>query len=212
MSAGPPLLDARIDETPLERAAVEVAVAHLFETDRPLRGAAGRADWRLCGQLSALVAAGHLTGRRRDALLVPTRGRLQAPRLLLLGLGRPEQFGPEALRAAGEEAVERLLALRVRSAALALPGAWVGALPVRAAIESFTRGGLEALGRVGGRLRLELLVPEGGGVRAARGLDATEAAARGAGVVLRVAAASAGPASPPSRRPAAPVSPGERRP
>ena len=39
---------------------------------RPLRGAAGLLDWRMCGRLSALVAAGKVTGAEGEQTLFPT--------------------------------------------------------------------------------------------------------------------------------------------
>ena len=37
---------------PIERIRADVAVVPLFAGERPLRAAAGRVDWRLCGRLS----------------------------------------------------------------------------------------------------------------------------------------------------------------
>lgn len=161
-----------LETEPIERVEAEVAVASFFESDRPLRGAAGRCDWRLCGMLSGLVAEGRLSGARGDALLVPTFRRLRAPRLLLLGLGAADRFGAPELVAAVSGAVGRLLDLGARSAALAIPGDWIGAVPVRPATEAAARGALEELTRRGASLCLRLLVPPGGGSRALRGLEA----------------------------------------
>lgn len=187
-AASPPTLYAAIEATPFERARGEVAVASFFASDRPLRGAAGRADWRLCGRLSALIVQGRLTGAAGDALLMPTARRLGAPRLLLLGLGSPQGFGPDQVSAAGAAAAERLLDLRVADAALSLPGEWIGALPARPAAEALLRGVLAALGRRGGSLSLRLLVGPAAEARAARALAAAEMVARSEGVQLRPAA------------------------
>ena len=72
-------LSVELTRGPIERTRVEVAIVTFFEDDRPLRGSAGRADWRLCGQLSRLVSEGRIQGRRGEAVLVPTRGGMQAP-------------------------------------------------------------------------------------------------------------------------------------
>ncbi len=50
----------------------------LFEEDRPPRGLAGLADWRLCGRVSRLIASGNVTGRFREAVLFPGYARLPA--------------------------------------------------------------------------------------------------------------------------------------
>ena len=42
-------------------------VLPVFKDDRPLRGAAGLADWRLCGRLSRLVKSNKATAEAGDA-------------------------------------------------------------------------------------------------------------------------------------------------
>src|SRR5215468_4661081 len=59
---------------PIERVRADVAVVALFAGERPLRAAAGRVDWRLCGRLSHLFAAGRLSGAigaRRAVIALP---------------------------------------------------------------------------------------------------------------------------------------------
>jgi len=77
---------------PLERVESEIVVAGFFSDERPLRGGAGRADWRLCGGLSRRILAGDLSGLRGEALLMGCGRALRAPRLLLLGLGERSRF------------------------------------------------------------------------------------------------------------------------
>jgi leucyl aminopeptidase len=153
VSAG---LRLEVEGGALDRARAEVAVVTLFEGERPLRGGAGRADWRLCGLLADLVAAGRLQGRAGEAALLPTSRRLAAPRLLVLGLGAPRRFEAEPARRLAEDAVARLLALGAGSAVLAPPD--VGE---RAAWGPLARALAEGAGRaIGeGSLRLALLVP-----------------------------------------------------
>ena len=74
MSAG---LVIELDTGPIERARVDLVIVGFATTDRPLRGAAGQADWRLCGRLSKLIAAGR-RGSRREAVLLPGGGGLRA--------------------------------------------------------------------------------------------------------------------------------------
>ena len=82
-----------VDHVALERAPADLAVVPLFEQERPLRGGAGRADWRLCGKLSALIAAQRLTGASGEAALLASFGGLRAPLLLVLGAGPRAAIG-----------------------------------------------------------------------------------------------------------------------
>jgi len=102
----------------------EVLCLPVFADERPLRGAAGLIDWRLCGRLSTLLVEGALTGDLGEALLMPPPGqRLALERLLLLGAGRRVGLDEARCRALMDEVVRRVRALRVRTAALALPPA-----------------------------------------------------------------------------------------
>jgi hypothetical protein len=67
------------------------------------------------------VGASRLAGEWGEAALVLTQARLQAPRLLLLGLGPQARFGPDAHREAARAALERIVALGAGVAAIDLP-------------------------------------------------------------------------------------------
>lgn len=65
---------------------VDTFVLCLTPSMRPLPGAAGFCDWRLCGTLSQLIKRGILTGAVDEKVLMPA-DRIGIPRLLVLGLG-----------------------------------------------------------------------------------------------------------------------------
>lgn len=201
----------------VERVAAEAVVAFCFDDDRPLRGPAGRADWRLCGDLSRFVAS-HETSAvlARGALLLPTDGKLRAPRLLLIGLGPAAEFNPDACAHAIRDAVGRLLELRVWSAALGPPGAWLDRLPVGIGAQACLRGAVAALADAGGNggpvrsLQLRLVTsPEHVG-RFLRGLEAAREAMADRGVEITlpdregVPTVSRPPAGRPVRGPSGP--------
>ncbi len=164
-------LAVAVETGPIEKAAVELVVATFFENDRPLRGEAGRVDWRLCGMLSDLLARGALRGSGGEAALIPTFGRLRAPRVLVLGLGSATGFGALEVKSMARAAVQRCAGLRVRSIALALPGHWTGLLPVGPCAAAVLRGTVAGLQETGAALRMRLVVPEGSAARALGGLE-----------------------------------------
>ncbi|MDB4983789.1 MAG: putative leucyl aminopeptidase, partial [Myxococcales bacterium] len=67
---------------------------------RPLRGAAGLLDWRMCGRLSAMLASGKVTGRHGEQTLFPSAERLPWRLVLALG-GGPRRDFSDARFAAG---------------------------------------------------------------------------------------------------------------
>jgi hypothetical protein len=152
-------LTVELDPGPVERTCADVVVVFFFDSDRPLRGGAGRADWRLCGQLSRLILSGKLTGAPGDAVLIPTGGGLAAPLLIGLGLGSRNTFDADACEALGREAVTRAHRLGAGTLALPLPDPHAGDLPLRERIEGLVNGALRALAELSVDLRLRLVPP-----------------------------------------------------
>ncbi len=146
-----------------EGARPEVLGLPFFEDERPLRGAAGLCDWRLCGRLSRLLGAdreARLRGALGERLLLPTGPRLPWRRLLLYGLGPTARFDERVARDAARELLAALRALAPGSAAapttLALvpPGRSTGALSARRALELLLDEGGAALRESGHHLAI----------------------------------------------------------
>ncbi|MBI2898082.1 MAG: hypothetical protein HYY06_31300 [Deltaproteobacteria bacterium] len=115
----------------------DVLALSLFEDERPLRGAAGLVDWRLCGRLSRLLETGRLRGSAPEITLVPPRPRLPFDKLLLVGLGRSADFSAATFAAAMEQTFEALRSMRTHSSVMSLPGRATGRIPPEQAIQLF---------------------------------------------------------------------------
>lgn len=70
----------------------------IFEDERPLRGAAGLCDWRLCGRLSRLIKSGKAKAQQGETVMMPPGRRLPFGRLLLFGLGSSRDYGEGRFR------------------------------------------------------------------------------------------------------------------
>ncbi len=88
-----PLDLARWDEN-----ARDCLVLPVFRDDRPLRGAAGLADWRLCGRLSRLLKANRATAEQGETMMLPPGRRLRFKRVLWFGLGDAKGYTDDRLR------------------------------------------------------------------------------------------------------------------
>lgn len=88
-----PLDLSRWDETPRD-----CLVLPVFRDDRPLRGAAGLADWRLCGRLSRLIKANRATADAGETLMLPPGRRLRWKRVLWFGLGDAKGYSDDRFR------------------------------------------------------------------------------------------------------------------
>jgi hypothetical protein len=106
-----------------DQAATADAVCVPLWTDvRPLRGAAGLLDWRMCGRLSAMLASGKVTGRLGEQTLFPTASRLPWRLVLALGGGPRREFSDKRFGDGVRQALQALRGLGARRLALALPG------------------------------------------------------------------------------------------
>ncbi len=110
-----------------------------FEDERPLRGALGLVDWRLCGFLSRQLAVGRVRGKRGEVLLVPARGRLALEKLFVFGLGQRERFEPRALDEVLERMFTVLAGAQIRSSVLAIPGRAVDQVSPEDAMKALLR-------------------------------------------------------------------------
>jgi hypothetical protein len=113
---------AQPDLASLDQLKTETLCLPLFTDERPLRGAPGLVDWRLCGRISELLMSGKMRGELGEAVLMPARPRLTPERLLWLGAGPRAELDEARVRQFVREVMERLVKLRVRTSAIVLPG------------------------------------------------------------------------------------------
>ena len=125
-----PLDLARWDES-----ARDSLVLPVFKDDRPLRGAAGLADWRLCGRLSRLIKTQRATAEAGETLLFPPGRRLPFSRILWFGLGDARGYSDERFRRDLARIVEVVTAAGAADWALQAPGRASGLIGARRAVE-----------------------------------------------------------------------------
>ena len=174
------------------RIPAELLLVTHFVGDRPLKGAAGQVDWRLCGLFSSALQDQHLSGEFGEAVLAPSFGRLRAPRVLLLGLGERRQFDLRSLEEIAAHAMLRASRLGVSSLVVPplaqnLPGIGL-ASEIRAAV----RGAVVALRERSQAWTLRLAVEADEAQLAERSLRGVEAAFASTGVEVYLSEALAG--------------------
>ena len=119
----------------LDELQTEVIVVPFFSDERPLRGAAGLIDWRLCGALSRKLMAGYLAGSFGEKALLTNPGKLKSEAILLVGLGDSSAFDRSLAEKACALIAEALRDANVSTAALALPGRSMGLLSALEAMQ-----------------------------------------------------------------------------
>ena len=125
-----PLDLSRWDET-----ARDCLVLPVFKDDRPLRGAAGLADWRLCGKLSRLVKASRASAEAGETLMLPPGRRLRFRRLMWFGLGDAKGYGEDRFRKDLGWILDVVTRAGVTDWSLQMPGRASGLIGARRAIE-----------------------------------------------------------------------------
>ncbi len=106
----------------LDGSGADVIACGLFEDERPMRGLAAVADFRLAGRLSAYLRRGELTGVMGEAFLFPPRPRLSAEKLVVFGWGPSTGLDEAACERAIRRIVIALVGLGAKRTVLELPG------------------------------------------------------------------------------------------
>lgn len=125
-----PLDLARWDES-----ARDCLVLPVFRDDRPLRGAAGLADWRLCGRLSRLLKSERATADAGETMLLPPGRRLRFKRVMWFGLGDAKGYSDDRFRKDLTWILGVVNAAGVTDWALQAPGRASGLIGARRAVE-----------------------------------------------------------------------------
>lgn len=123
----------------------DALIVNLFEGVKKPGGATAAVDQALGGLISRVIAQGEFRGKGGTSLLVHTQGKLKADRVLVVGLGKREQFGLESLRSVTGEALRLLRRHGCRRVATILHGTGEGGLGVREATQAITEGALLGL-------------------------------------------------------------------
>ncbi len=130
----------KLDEVKCEALAIP-----FFVEDRPLKGALGMVDWRMCGLISRMIVRGRVSAEKGEVLLVPGRPRLSMDKLFLFGMGSVETFDETLAEETIGRMLQTLTLAQVRTSALELPGRTTGQLEPARAIELFLRVAAEHL-------------------------------------------------------------------
>jgi hypothetical protein len=121
--------------TKWEEAGGDALVLTFFRDERPLRGAAGLADWRLCGRLSRLIKLGRIRGEPGESLLMPPGRRLPFRRIVLFGLGSARPFDEGVFRGHVRRIRDVMKRAGIHEYAVQPPGRATGMVAARRALE-----------------------------------------------------------------------------
>ena len=137
----------RVEVGDISRWEDEVIVVNLFEgMDHP-GGATGAVDAALGHQISAMIASRDLSGAFKDVTGFPTFDRIPGNRVIVVGLGRREDFTLDRVREVSARAATKVRDMGLTTFATIVHGAGVGEIDLGDAAEAVVEGALLGLYR-----------------------------------------------------------------
>jgi len=127
-----------------------VAVGLFRDPAHPLQGPVGELDAALDGALGAVISDGDFKGKANDSIVLYTRGAIPAKRVILVGLGKPEDFSADVVRKAAATVARKARDLGVSAIHTVLHGLTpdgVSLIPTPVAAEAVAEGALLGLYR-----------------------------------------------------------------
>lgn len=121
----------------IEQINCEALAIPFFSNERPLHGAFGVVDWRMCGFISRMMIKRHISGEWKESVLIPGRPRIGIEKLFLFGLGRVNEFSETVVEEISAHILHILTQVSVRTSALVLPGRSMNRIEPSKAIEIF---------------------------------------------------------------------------
>lgn len=122
-----------------EQSAAALVVNHFEGLQNP--GGATRAlDAKLGGAIRALIASGDFKGKLGETMVLYPHGEILATRVIIVGLGKQDEFSLDRARQAAGAAATKAVATGCRSMATMVHGAGAGGLDPKAAARAVAEG------------------------------------------------------------------------
>ncbi len=131
----------------IQEQAAQAIVVNLFEGVEEPGGATGAVDAALGGQIQALIAGGDFRGKAGEVAVLYPGEALPAKRVILVGLGKSDDFDAEGVRRAAAAAAKKARSLGVTELHTITHGAGVGGLAPEDAAAATVEGTILGLYR-----------------------------------------------------------------
>lgn len=137
-------MKVQVEQGAIQQSAAEAIVVNLFEGVTSPAGATGAVDQAMDGAISELIAAGDISGKAGETAVLYPRGAIPARRVIVVGLGKREEFDLEQVRRAAAHAIKKARDLKAQTVATIVHGAGIGNLSPAAAAQATVEGSLLA--------------------------------------------------------------------
>jgi leucyl aminopeptidase len=116
-------MDIKVINASLHAASADAILVNLFEGDAAPTGGTGSVDKALNGAISELLHTNDFRGKLNETAVIYSRGAVPAPRVILIGLGKVEDFSTDRIRQASATGAKKARELGCNSIATSVFGA-----------------------------------------------------------------------------------------
>ena len=120
----------------------DAIIVNSFEGMQRPEGATATIDKALDGAISQFIDQGEIKGKLNEITLIHSLGKLQAARVVVIGLGRQPELSLDRVRGAVAEACRLLRQKGISSIATTAQGAGIAGISLKGASQAVTEGAL----------------------------------------------------------------------
>jgi len=135
-------VDIRVTAGDITQSDADVVIINLFEGVASPGGATGAMDRALDGAISKLIELGDLRGKSGEFVTIHTFGKIPAPRVVVAGLGKREDFDIDAVRNLAANVLRHVRKPGVSRVATIVHGAGIAGLDPAACAQAIAEGAL----------------------------------------------------------------------
>lgn len=120
----------------------DVVIVNLFQGVKTPGGATGAVDKALGGAISAVIADDEFEGKLGEMSVIRVSGGIPSKKVLLVGLGKSEEFSVPKVMRVSASAARRCRELKAKSVASILHGAGIAGLPAYECAKAVVEGAI----------------------------------------------------------------------
>jgi leucyl aminopeptidase len=147
MSVGNMDIQINVEQGSIQEVEADTIILNLFEGVKEPGGATRAVDKDLDGAITELIANGDFSGKSSEIAVVYPRGAITARRVILVGLGKRDEFDLETVRKAAAFAIKRARDQNGKKVATIVHGGNVSGINIADAAQATVEGSILALYR-----------------------------------------------------------------
>ncbi|MCX5750598.1 MAG: leucyl aminopeptidase [Candidatus Saganbacteria bacterium] len=137
-------MKVRVETSSIVTYQCDLIAVNLFEGVKVPTGATKAVDKALGGYISKLIKNGEITGKKEEATLIDTQGKIPAKRVVVVGLGKKEELDLEGIRRVSASIIKTAKHVKAKKVASVVHGAGSGGVSPVEGAQALVEGALLA--------------------------------------------------------------------